>query len=70
MDDVEEIAWAPEDAAYIRSRSSRYPGALDIDPAWTAEVMTDADLATADPDPKSRVGASRSSATRRPPAAC
>ena len=51
------LHWADEDAAYIRSRSSRYPGALDIEPAWTVEVMADARLVELSPYPTSRVGA-------------
>lgn len=45
--------------AYIASRSSRYPDALDIAPDWTSEVLADADLVALEPDPKSRMGASR-----------
>jgi hypothetical protein len=41
--------WDDEDAAHIRCRSQRYPGATDIEPAWTLE-------AAADPDPKSWAG--------------
>jgi hypothetical protein len=51
------LYWADEDAAYIRSRSSRYVGALDIEPAWTAEVMADERLVEVSPYPTSRVGA-------------
>ena len=51
------LYWADEDAAYIRSRSSRYAGALDIEPAWTVEVMADARLVELSPYPTSRVGA-------------
>jgi hypothetical protein len=51
------LHWADEDAAYIRSRSSRYAGALDIEPAWTVEVMADARLVELSPYPTSRVGA-------------
>jgi hypothetical protein len=51
------LRWADEDAAYIRSRSSRYAGALDIEPAWTVEVMADARLVELSPYPTSRVGA-------------
>ena len=32
------------DADYIRSRSARYPGAVDIEPEWTQEVMADEHL--------------------------
>lgn len=53
------VVWAVEDAEYIRTRSVRYPGALDIEPAWTDEAMDDQALVELDRDPKSRVGASR-----------
>jgi hypothetical protein len=53
-----EIAWAEEDAQYIRTRSRRYPGALDIDPDWSREVLTDINLVELAPYPGSRVGAS------------
>lgn len=56
---AERITWDEESGAYIRSRSQRYPGALDIDPEWTQEVMEDPELVCFDHDPKSRVGASR-----------
>jgi len=56
---AEFIEWDPEDAAYIASRSARYPGARDVDPAWTQEVLDDPDLVALEPDPKSRLGASR-----------
>ena len=51
------LYWAEEDAAYIRSRSTRYPGALDIEPAWTWEVLADERLVELSPYPGSRVGA-------------
>lgn len=52
-----DLIWADEDAAYIRSRSSRYPGALDIEPEWTLEVLADERLVELAPYPTSRVGA-------------
>jgi len=30
-----DLWWDEEDAAHIRSRSARYPGAENIEPAWT-----------------------------------
>lgn len=48
---------ADEDADYIRSRSSRYQGALDIEPPWTLEVLADDHLVELSPYPNSRVGA-------------
>lgn len=55
----ESLTWDEDSARYIRTRSQRYPGALDIDPNWTAEVLADPDLVAFEPDPKSRVGGSR-----------
>ncbi len=46
--------WEEEDAAHIRSRSSRYPGATDIEPDWTLEAAIDPARVLLDPDPKSR----------------
>lgn len=40
----EELHRDPQSMTYIGSRSSRYAEALDIAPAWTSEVMADADL--------------------------
>jgi hypothetical protein len=53
-----EIVWADEDAQYIRTRSGRYPGALDIEPDWTREVLADMNVVELSPYPGSRVGAS------------
>jgi hypothetical protein len=53
-----EIFWANEDAQYIRTRSGRYPGALDIEPDWTREVLADMNVVELSPYPGSRVGAS------------
>ena len=55
----EEIRWDPEAIAYIRSRSERYPDAVGVELDWTQEVMADDDLLALEPDPKSRMGASR-----------
>lgn len=51
--------WADPDAEYIQARSQRYPGALDIEPEWTQEVLHDdhLHLLVLDPYPRSRVGA-------------
>jgi hypothetical protein len=48
--------WDDEDAEHIRRRSLRYPGAVDIDPAWTLEAAADPHRVTRDPDPKSWAG--------------
>ena len=60
MSDVTgELWWRDEDAEYIRHRSSRYPGATDLEPVWTLEAAADPRCIVLDPDPKSRTGAVR-----------
>ena len=54
-----ELNWDDESVAYIRSRGDRYPGGGGVEPSWAQEVMDDPDLAAFEPDPKSRMGASR-----------
>lgn len=44
-----ELWWAEEDADYIRNRSTRYRGALDLEPGWTQEVMVDEHLVELSP---------------------
>ena len=56
---AEEIQWDRDAMAYVRSRGDRYPDGLDIEPQWTQEVMADVNLLALEPDPKSRMGASR-----------
>ena len=51
--------WDDEDAEHIRPRSTRYPGAVDIEPDWTLEAAADPFRVVYDPDPKSHVGAIR-----------
>ncbi|WHT20733.1 hypothetical protein N8J89_06600 [Crossiella sp. CA-258035] len=51
--------WDDEDAEHIRQRSPRYPGATDIEPAWTLEAAADPHRITREPDPKSRSGHTR-----------
>lgn len=53
------IHWSADGISYIGSRSARYPGAIDLEPDWTQEVLSDPDLIAFEPDPKSRIGASR-----------
>lgn len=50
--------WADQDADYIRSRSARYRGAMDLEPEWTQELMADEHVVELSPYPASRVGAS------------
>jgi len=60
MSDVlDDLWWRDEDAEYIRRRSDRYPGATNIEPAWTVEAAADPRGIVRDPDPKSRTGAVR-----------
>jgi hypothetical protein len=51
------LHWDDEDANYISSRSNRYPGAVEIDPAWTQEVLDDEQLVVLEPYATSRIGA-------------
>lgn len=55
----EVLNWDDESAAYIRSRGDRYRGGGGVEPDWARQVMDDPDLAAFEPDPKSRMGASR-----------
>lgn len=45
-------------AGYIRTRSHRRAGEIDIDPSWADEAVADPDAAWLDPDPKSKSGMS------------
>lgn len=53
---ADSLWWDSEDAEHIRTRSARYPGAVDLEPAWTLETAADPDC---EPDPKSRAGYTR-----------
>jgi hypothetical protein len=53
MYDDEQIVWDAAAAHHIRTRSSRYPGALNIEPEWTSEVIVDPDRLVDEPDPNS-----------------
>ena len=55
----DDLQWDADAAAYIRGRGGRYPGAGSVEPELTQEVMSDVDLLAFEPDPKSRMGASR-----------
>lgn len=37
----EILNWSDESADYISSRSSRYPGAMDVEPRWCEEALQD-----------------------------
>lgn len=51
------LIWSDDDAQYIRSRSSRYPGGLDIEPEWAQEAVDDEHCIKLNPYPRSRVRA-------------
>ena len=51
-----DLWWDEVDAQHITTRSSRYPGAQDIDPAWTLQAAADPARVVRDPDPRSRAG--------------
>lgn len=55
----ETLWWEEDDATHIRSRSTRYPGATDIEPEWTLEAATDPARVLREPDPKSRASYTR-----------
>ena len=57
---ADSLWWDIEDAEHIRTRSARYPGAVDLEPAWTLEAAADPDSLVRQPDPKSRAGYTRS----------
>jgi hypothetical protein len=54
-----KLWWEDADAAHIRRRSERYPGAIDIESGWTLEAADDPRRIVRDPDPVSRVAALR-----------
>jgi len=56
---TEDLWWREEDAGYIRTRGTRYPGATDLEPEWTLEAAADPRRIVLDPDPRSRSGAVR-----------
>lgn len=56
---VGELWWDDDDAAHIRIRSFRYPGADNIEPSWPLEAASDPDGVLRDPDPNSRIGYTR-----------
>jgi hypothetical protein len=51
--------WDDDDAEHIRTRSSRYPGAIDVEPAWTLEAAGDPHRIVRAPDPRSDAGYTR-----------
>lgn len=55
----ERLRWSVDARRYVMSRSERYDGGQDIDPLWCQEALDDPCLAALEPDPKSRMRASR-----------
>lgn len=49
----ERIQWDDGAAHHIRTRSQRYPDAVDIELAWTKEAVNDPDRIVDEPDPQS-----------------
>ena len=49
----ERIDWDDDAAHHIRTRSQRYPDAVDIEPQWTAEAVNDPDRIVDEPDRQS-----------------
>ncbi len=54
-----ELWWEAEDAEHIRSRSTRYPDTIDIEPEWTLQAASDPTRVVRDPDPRSRAAYTR-----------
>ncbi|MDQ3988189.1 MAG: hypothetical protein M3291_03140 [Actinomycetota bacterium] len=50
---AERIEWDSNAAGHIRTRSTRYADAVDLDPDWTIEVVNDPDRLVDEPDPRS-----------------
>jgi hypothetical protein len=51
---LDSVEWSPAQADHIRTRSSRYPGALNIEPEWATEAAL---------DPRARIGRDPASKT-------
>ena len=51
-----ELWWDAEDAEHIRSRSTCYPHAADIEPEWTLQAAADPARVVRDPDPQEQGG--------------
>lgn len=51
---IDSVEWSPEQTDHIRTRSARYPDALDIEPEWATEAAL---------DPRARIGLDPSSKT-------
>lgn len=51
---VDSVTWTPGQAEHVRTRSSRYPGAVNLEPEWATEAAM---------DPKRRFGVDPASKT-------
>jgi hypothetical protein len=51
---VDSVEWLAEQARHVRTRSSRYQGAVDIEPEWAAQAAL---------DPRARIGLDPASKT-------
>lgn len=51
---VDSVTWTAGQAEHVRTRSSRYPGAVDLEPEWATEAVM---------DPKRRFGLDPASKT-------
>lgn len=51
---VDSVTWTAEQAEHVRMRSSRYPGAVNLEPEWATEAVM---------DPKRRFGLDPASKT-------
>lgn len=51
-----EVVWSTDAVEHLK-RSTRYPGALDIDLMWTQEAVDDEDAVVVDPYWASRINA-------------
>lgn len=52
---IDSVEWSPEQTDHIRTRSTRYPGALDVEPEWATEAALDR-RARIGLDPSSKTG--------------
>jgi hypothetical protein len=50
---AETIASDDDAGEHLRTRSTRYPGAIDIDPAWPVDVVNNPERLPDEPDPRS-----------------
>ena len=66
----ESMQWSSDAIAYVRSPSDRSACGVGIEPTRAQKVMDDVDLLAFEPDPTSRMGASRFIGRSHPPVGC